>query len=61
MLLDMAKQAKTDRERTIFLHYTWGRWGEIYDEYHICIDENGDIYRPKRSFDESIDHRGSRF
>ena len=58
MLLDMAKKAKTDRERTIFLHYTWGRWGEIYDEYHICIDKNGDIYRPKRSFDESIDHWG---
>ena len=54
MLLDMAKKAKADQERTIFLHYTWGRWGEIYDEYHLCIDKNGDIYRPKRSLNEAI-------
>lgn len=54
MLLEMAKKAKADQERTIFLHYTWGHWGEIYEEYHICIDKNGDIYRPKRSFNESL-------
>ena len=38
MLLDMAKRAKADQERTIFLHYTWGSYGEVYDEYHLCID-----------------------
>ena len=27
MLLDMAKRAKADQERTIFLHYTWGAYG----------------------------------
>ena len=43
MLLDMAKRAICDHERTIFLHYTWGAYGDIYDEFHLCIDKNGEI------------------
>ena len=31
MLLDLAKRAREDHERTIFLHYTWGHYGDIYD------------------------------
>ena len=58
MLLDMAKRAKCDHERTIFLHYTWGAYGDIYDEYHLCIDKNGDIYRPLLNLDDRIDDWG---
>ena len=58
MLLDMAKRAKCDHERTIFLHYTWGAYGDIYDEFHLCIDKNGDIYRPLLNLDDRIDDWG---
>ncbi|WP_293729640.1 hypothetical protein [uncultured Phascolarctobacterium sp.] len=46
-LLEMARLAKGERERTLFLHYTWGRWGEVFDEFHLCIDKAGEIYRPR--------------
>ena len=55
MLLDLAKRAREDHERTIFLHYTWGRYGDVYDEYHLCIDKNGEIYRPRLSLLDRID------
>ena len=58
MLLDMAKRAKCDHERTIFLHYTWGAYGDIYDEFHLCIDKNGDIYRPLLNLDDRINDWG---
>ena len=55
MLLDLAKRAREDHERTIFLHYTWGHYGDIYDEFHLCIDKNGEIYRPLLNLDDRID------
>ena len=58
MLLDMARRAKCDHERTIFLHYTWGAYGDIYDEFHLCIDKNGDIYRPLLNLDDRINDWG---
>ena len=58
MLLDMAKRAKCDHERTIFLHYTWGAYGDIYDEFHLCIDKNGEIYRPLLNLDDRINDWG---
>ena len=58
MLLDMAKRAKCDHERTIFLHYTWGAYGDIYDEFHLCIDKNGEIYRPRLNLDDSLSEWG---
>ena len=58
MLLDMAKRAKCDHERTIFLRYTWGAYGDIYDEFHLCIDKNGDIYRPLLNLDDRINDWG---
>ena len=53
-LLELARQAKRERERTIFLHYTWGRWGEVYDEFHLCVDKDGEIYRPRYSLSERL-------
>ena len=58
MLLDLAKRARDDHERTIFLHYTWGHYGDVYDEFHLCIDKNGDIYRPRLSLLDRIDEWG---
>ena len=58
MLLDMAKRAKCDHERTIFLHYTWGAYGDIYDEFHLCIDKNGELYRPLLNLNDRINDWG---
>ena len=58
LLLDMAKRAKCDHERTIFLHYTWGAYGDIYDEFHLCIDKNGEIYRPLLNLNDRINDWG---
>lgn len=57
-LLEMARRAKGGRERTIFLHYTWGRWGEVYDDFHLCVDKDGEIYRPRLSLGEIISEWG---
>ena len=27
----------------IYLHWTAGWYGQCYDDYHICIDEHGEI------------------
>lgn len=53
-LLELARRAKGGRERKIFLHYTWGRWGEVFDEFHLCIDKAGEIYRPRCSLLDTL-------
>ena len=58
MLLDMAKRAKADQERTIFLHYTWGSYGEVFDEYHLGIDKDGELYRRLLNLDDRIESWG---
>jgi len=30
----------------VYLHWTAGRYGQIYDDYHISIDHDGKIYLP---------------
>ena len=30
----------------VYLHWTAGRYGQIYDDYHLSIDGNGRIYAP---------------
>lgn len=30
----------------LYLHWTAGRYGEIYDDYHISIDGDGRVYLP---------------
>ena len=36
----MAKQAK-GRIATIYLHWTAGHYGQVFDDYHLCIDQDG--------------------
>ena len=28
----------------IYLHWTAGHYGQVYDEYHLCIDKDGTVY-----------------
>ena len=28
----------------VYLHWTAGWYGQCYDDYHICIDQHGEIY-----------------
>ena len=30
--------------RHIYLHWTAGHYGQVYDDYHLCIDQNGQVY-----------------
>ena len=38
----MAKQAK-GRITTIYLHWTAGHYGQMHDDYHLCIDRDGTV------------------
>ena len=29
---------------TVYLHWTAGHYGQVYDEYHLCIDRDGTVY-----------------
>ena len=42
-LVKLAKQAK-GRITTIYLHWTAGRYGQVFDDYHLCIDKDGTVY-----------------
>ena len=30
--------------KNIYLHWTAGHYGQVYDEYHLCIDRDGTVY-----------------
>ena len=40
----MAQEAKY-RIAQIYLHWTAGRYGQVYDDYHLNIDADGTVYR----------------
>ena len=53
-LLTAAKLAELvalghNRISQIYLHWTAGRYGQLYDDYHFNIDADGSITRPARS------------
>ena len=39
----MARKAKSGIRR-IFLHWTAGHYGQVYDDYHLCVDQYGHVY-----------------
>ena len=39
----LAEQA-AGQINTIFLHWSAGHYGQFFDDYHICIDKNGEIH-----------------
>lgn len=52
---DMAIEAR-DYIDHIYLHWTAGHYGQAYDDYHICIDEDGSIYIMCDSFEDLLAH-----
>lgn len=44
-IAQMAEEARGDFDN-IYLHWTAGRYGQIYPDYHISIDYDGRIYLP---------------
>ena len=40
----------------LYLHWTAGRYGQIYDDYHLNIDADGTIYRTCTSLTERKSH-----
>ncbi len=30
----------------VYIHWTAGKYGQVYDDYHICIDHDGKFYFP---------------
>ena len=39
-LIKLAKRVK-GRITTIYLHWTAGHYGQVYDDYHLNIDQDG--------------------
>ena len=42
--------------KTIYLHWTAGCYGHVYDDYHLCIDRDGTVYVNCKSFTELKAH-----
>ena len=40
----------------VYLHWTAGWYGQCYDDYHICIDQHGEIYLMCDRFTERKAH-----
>ena len=41
---DVRAAASNSRANRIFLHWSAGRYGQAYEDYHINIDEDGSLY-----------------
>lgn len=33
----------------VYLHWTAGKYGQVFSDYHICIDADGSIYMPSEN------------
>ena len=51
----MAQEAKY-RSAQIYLHWTAGRYGQLYDDYHFNIDADGSIYQTCTQLTELKSH-----
>lgn len=51
----MARESR-DYIDHVYLHWTAGHYGQAYDDYHICIDENGEIYIMCDDLRETLAH-----
>ena len=40
----------------IYLHWTGGHYGQVYDDYHFCIDRDGQVYATGRDLRELKSH-----
>ena len=55
----LAKNAK-GRIKHIYLHWTAGRYGQAFDDYHLNIDERGEIYQTCNSLTDLKAHTWKR-
>lgn len=44
------------RDVKIYLHWTAGRYGQMYDDYHLNIDQDGSIWASTDDFSETLSH-----
>ncbi|MBQ3366672.1 MAG: N-acetylmuramoyl-L-alanine amidase [Acidaminococcaceae bacterium] len=54
-LMDLAQRARGFVHR-IYLHWTGGHYGVNEDAYHLCVDENGQVYANCADFKETKGH-----
>ncbi|MBQ5344707.1 MAG: N-acetylmuramoyl-L-alanine amidase [Acidaminococcaceae bacterium] len=55
ILRNMARQARDEIDH-IYLHWTAGHYGQVYDDYHLCIDRDGTVYVNCKQLDEYKAH-----
>ena len=44
------------RDVKIYLHWTAGRYGQFFDDYHVSIDRDGSIYASTDDLSETLAH-----
>ncbi|WP_299447811.1 N-acetylmuramoyl-L-alanine amidase [uncultured Phascolarctobacterium sp.] len=54
-LHNLAAAAKGKINR-LYLHWTAGRYGQFFDDYHVNIDADGEFYQTCQSLDEKKAH-----
>jgi len=61
-LIDVQRLAQNARGLIdhVYLHWTAGWYGQCYDDYHICIDQHGEIYLMCDTFTERKAHTWKR-
>jgi len=58
-LIKLAKRVK-GRITTIYLHWTAGHYGQVYDDYHLNIDRDGTVYVTCDELSERKNHTWKR-
>ena len=43
----LARMAKDKGIKRLYLHWTGGHYGHVYDSYHVSIGKNGELYLPE--------------
>lgn len=52
----MWQAASRDHITQLYLHWTAGRYGQVYDDYHLNIDADGTVYRTSSSLSQYKSH-----
>ena len=52
----MAQAQEYGRDVKVYLHWTAGRYGQRYDDYHINIDKDGSLWASTDDFAETLSH-----
>lgn len=58
-LLQLARNAKGEI-KAIYLHWTAGRYGQLFDDYHINIDHDGRVYLTCQELTDPKEHTWER-